>query len=79
MIPATDRCNAIGLVCPVDPVKQPHLVILLEIGRIPIKGRCSACKDVIFKTGIDIGTAEEQYRKLESMFREHFRKVHSSQ
>jgi hypothetical protein len=59
-----------------DPEKNPHLVILLEVERIPIKARCSRCKDVIFTSGDDIGTAEEQHRKLESLFRDHFRKVH---
>ncbi len=59
-----------------DTVKKPHLVILLELERIPIKARCSHCKDVIFTSGDDIGTAEEHHRKLESLFREHCRKVH---
>ena len=76
VISATDRCNAIGLVCPVDPLKEPHLVILVEVGRIPIKGGCCACKDVLFTTGDDIGTAQELHNRLESLFREHFRKVH---
>jgi len=79
VIPATDRCNAIGLVCPVDPLKEPHLVILVEVGRIPIKGGCSACEGVFFTTGDYIGPAEQQYNKLESLFREHFRKVHTPQ
>jgi arginine deiminase len=51
-------------------------VILVEVGRIPIKGGCSSCKGVTFTTGIDISTAQEQHSKLESLFREHFRKVH---
>jgi hypothetical protein len=59
-----------------DPVKEPHLVILVEAGRIPIKGGCSACKDVLFTTGVDIGAAQEHHSKLESLFREHFRRVH---
>lgn len=59
-----------------DPVKNPHLVILVEVGRVPIKGGCSSCKDVVFTAGDDIGTAEEQHIKLESLFREHFHNVH---
>jgi len=76
VIAATDKRNAIRLVCPVDPAKEPHLVILVEVGRIPIKGGCSACNDVFFTTGDDIGPAQQQYSKLESLFSEHFRKVH---
>ncbi len=59
-----------------DPEKTPHLVIFLEVERIPLKAHCSHCKDIIFTTGDDIGTAEEQHSKLENLFREHFRKVH---
>jgi len=59
-----------------NPVNKPHLVILVEVGRIPIKGGCSACKDVIFTTGGNMGPAEQQYSKLEILFRESFRKVH---
>jgi hypothetical protein len=59
-----------------NPLNKPHLVILVEVGRIPTRGGCSACKDVLFTTGHDIGTAQEQHSKLESLFREHFRKVH---
>jgi len=77
VISATDKRNAFGLVCRMDPVKEePHLVILVEVGRIPIKGGCSSCKDVFFTTGDDIGPAQQQHSKLESLFREHFRKVH---
>jgi len=76
VISGTDKRNAIRLVCPVDPVKEPHLVILVEVGRIPIRGGCSACNDVFFTTGVDIGTAQEHHSKLESLFLEHFRKVH---
>jgi len=58
-------------------MNRPHLVILVEAGRIPLKGGCSSCKDVHFTAGIDhIGTAQEQHSKLESLFLEHFRKVH---
>ena len=76
VIAATDKRNATRLVCPVDPLKEPHLVILVEVGRIPIKGGCSACNDVFFTTGDDIGPAQQQYSKLEGLFSEHFRKVH---
>ncbi len=58
------------------PAKKPHLVILVEVERIPIQGGCSSCKDVVFETGIDISTAQEHHDKLESLFQEHFRKVH---
>ncbi len=58
------------------PVNKPQLVIHVEVGRITIKGGCSACKEVLFTTGDDIGTAQEQHSRLESLFREHFRKVH---
>ena len=58
-------------------VNRPHLVILVEVGTIPLKGGCASCKDVHFTAGIDhIGKAQEQHSKLESLFREHFRKVH---
>ena len=59
-----------------DPVKKPHLVILVEVDSIPIKGGCSSCKGVQFSTGIDVGSAQEHHSKLESLFREHFRKFH---
>jgi len=59
-----------------NPVNKPHLVILVEVSRIPIRGGCSACKDVLFTTGDDIGTAQVQHSKLEKLFRVHFREVH---
>ncbi len=59
-----------------DSAGKPHLVIFLEIAGILIKARCSHCTDVVFATGKDIGTTEEQHNELESLFREHFRKVH---
>ena len=58
-------------------IDSSHLVIIVELGTIPLKGGCSSCKDVHFTAGIDhIGTAQEHHSKLESLFLEHFRKVH---
>jgi len=60
-------------------MNEPHLVILVEVGRIPIQGYCSSCKDVLFTTEADMGTVSEHYSTLENLFREHFRKVHMSE
>jgi len=58
-------------------MKKPSLVIHEEIGGVPTKGGCSSCKDVLFVTGAGIGSAQEHHSKLESLFRDHFRKVHA--
>ncbi len=57
-------------------MKRPHLVILEKIGDCPVKGGCSSCDGVIFQTGTGIGVAAEHHAKLDSLFREHFRKIH---
>lgn len=55
---------------------EPHLVFIGEPGGIPTKGRCSACGDVLFTTGVDIGSDQERVSSLEKQFRDHVRKIH---
>lgn len=57
-------------------MNEPYLVFIGETGGIPTKGRCSACKDVLFITGPDAGVAQEHPSKLEELFRDHVRKIH---
>jgi len=57
-------------------MKKPHLVIFVEMGGVPTKGGCSACKGLLFTTGADAGAAQEHHSKLEKLFRDHFRKIH---
>ena len=57
-------------------VNEPYLVFIAETGGIPTKGRCSACKNVFFVTGADVGLIEEHLSSLEKQFRDHVRKVH---
>ena len=56
----------------------PHLVIIVDAGGMPTKGRCSSCKDVLFAIGVDTGAAQEHFSSLEKQFREHCRKVHKN-
>ncbi len=55
---------------------EPHLVFIGEVGSTPTKGRCSVCGDVLFTTGMDIGSAQEHVSSLEKQFRDHVRKIH---
>ncbi len=55
---------------------EPYLVFIAETGGIPTKGRCSACKNVFFVTGADVGLSEEHLSSLEKQFRDHVRKAH---
>lgn len=57
-------------------MKKPHLVIIREAGSIVIKGGCSSCKDVLFTSGAEVGTARKRRSNLEKLFRDHFRTVH---
>ena len=57
-------------------MEKPHLVIFVKQRGIPIRGGCSSCKDVVFRIGLDIGSGDEHYSKLESLFLDHFRTVH---
>jgi len=57
-------------------MKNPHLVIIGETGGILTKGGCSSCKNVLFTTGGEVGTARKHRSNLQKLFRDHFRKVH---
>jgi hypothetical protein len=62
-----------------DDLDNPRLLILVKHRGIPITGGCSSCKDVFFRAGIDDGSADEHYSQLETLFREHFRTVHTGE
>jgi hypothetical protein len=57
-------------------MKKPTLVILERIDSVPVKGGCSACKEIQFSTGSVITNMQQHQKTLELMFREHFRTVH---
>ena len=55
-------------------MKKPHLVITQEVNGVPVHSWCPDIQTV--QTGSAIGIAEERHSKLDSLSREHFRKVH---
>jgi hypothetical protein len=57
-------------------MKKPTLMILERIDSVPVKGGCSACKEIQFSTGSVISNMQQHQKTLELMFREHFRTVH---
>ena len=54
---------------------KPHLEILSEETDPVLKGRCSACPDVIFSIS---RTTSSALALLHGAFSEHFRKVHGN-
>ena len=60
-----------------DEVDKPRLAIYKQTAGIPIVGGCSACKDVVFDGRFVAGAAGERREKLENMFQEHCRGVHT--
>jgi hypothetical protein len=57
-------------------MKKPHLVIIGGTGGILTKSGCSSCKNVLFTTGAEVGTARKARSNLQKLFRDHFRKIH---
>jgi hypothetical protein len=60
-------------------MKKPHLVVTKQIEGIPVQAACSHCADAVFHTGYATGMPHEHQRKLESLFREHLRKIHMTE
>jgi hypothetical protein len=54
---------------------KPHLEILSEESGLVLKGRCSACPDVIFSIS---STTTSALAVLHGMFSEHSRQVHGN-
>jgi hypothetical protein len=59
-------------------MNKPELLITQKIGKVPVRGICSACPHIIFDTGAKVGKSEDHQRKLEKLFSEHFKKVHAA-
>ncbi len=59
-------------------MNKPELVITQKIGKVPVRGICSACPHIVFDTGAKVSKSEEHERKLKQLFSEHFKKVHAA-
>ena len=58
-------------------MKEPHLKLMGGDGDIPLWGVCSACDGVTFPPDAWVGSQLAQKQRLESLFLEHFNKVHA--
>jgi hypothetical protein len=57
-------------------MKMPSLVITKHSGSIPIRDKCSSCREVKFSTEGKVGTAVEHLNALHEEFKLHFEDVH---
>ena len=56
-------------------MKMPTLIITKHSGSIPIRGKCSSCREVKFSTEGKVGTAAEHLNALHEEFKLHFEDV----
>ena len=56
-------------------MKKPHLVVTETRNEAPVRGTCSACREVTFAPPV-MGDKSYNLALLEEEFDEHFKKVH---